>query len=288
MLKIAIYGSRRQAPYKEKIRALLRRLALSDVCILMDRKLYRHLADDLGMSLPGVCEAPEVYADMDGVDMVLSIGGDGTFLRTAAWVGRTGTPVLGINTGHLGYLAPLSIDDAPEYVDYIIAGDYNVEPRSLIAVEGIKTHGWPYALNEVVLSKDDSASMVSAVAKIDGIDLATYKADGLIIATPTGSTAYNLSAGGPIVQPSAPVVVLTPIAAHSLGMRPLVVNGDSCLTVRVEGRGHTFRLTLDGRTTVVPMGTELSLRRADFAVNVVQPHGAGFPNVLHDKLMFNA
>lgn len=287
-MRIAIYGSRRQLPYKDSIQSLLRRLSLAGAEIYMAHKLYTHLAGDLALNLSAVTLAGSDFRSLPHIDMALSIGGDGTFLRTAAWVADTGTPILGINTGHLGYLAPLPVADAPAFVDNILAGNYTVEHRSLLQVTEPATRGWHCALNEVVLAKDDSASLITAETLLDSRPLATYKADGLIIATPTGSTAYNLSAGGPIIQPTAPVWVLSPIAAHSLGMRPLVVSDDTVLRITVSGRGHTFRLTLDGRSTTLPMGTQVTVRRAPFTTGVVQSLGTGFPAVLRTKLMFNA
>ena len=287
-MRIAIYGSRRQLPYKDSIQSLLRRLSLAGAEIYMAHKLYTHLAGDLALNLSAVTLAGSDFRSLPHIDMALSIGGDGTFLRTAAWVADTGTPILGINTGHLGYLAPLPVADAPAFVDNILAGNYTVEHRSLLQVTEPATRGWHCALNEVVLAKDDSASLITAETLLDSRPLATYKADGLIIATPTGSTAYNLSAGGPIIQPTAPVWVLSPIAAHSLGMRPLVVSDDTVLRITVSGRGQTFRLTLDGRSTTLPMGTQVTVRRAPFTTGVVQPLGTGFPAVLRTKLMFNA
>ena len=287
-MRIAIYGSRRQLPYKDSIQSLLRRLSLAGAEIYMAHKLYTHLAGDLALNLSAVTLAGSDFRSLPHIDMALSIGGDGTFLRTAAWVADTGTPILGINTGHLGYLAPLPVADAPAFVDNILAGNYTVEHRSLLQVTEPATRGWHCALNEVVLAKDDSASLITAETLLDSRPLATYKADGLIIATPTGSTAYNLSAGGPLIQPPAPVRALSPIAAHSLGMRPLVVSDDTVLRITVSGRGHTFRLTLDGRSTTLPMGTQVTVRRAPFTTGVVQPLGTGFPAVLRTKLMFNA
>ena len=287
-MRIAIYGSRRQLPYKDSIQSLLRRLSLAGAEIYMAHKLYTHLAGDLALNLSAVTLAGSDFRSLPHIDMALSIGGDGTFLRTAAWVADTGTPILGINTGHLGYLAPLPVADAPAFVDNILAGNYTVEHRSLLQVTEPATRGWHCALNEVVLAKDDSASLITAETLLDSRPLATYKADSLIIATPTGSTAYNLSAGGPIIQPTAPVWVLSPIAAHSLGMRPLVVSDDTVLRITVSSRGHTFRLTLDGRSTTLPMGTQVTVRRAPFTTGVVQPLGTGFPAVLRTKLMFNA
>ncbi len=187
----------------------------------------------MGLSLSGL-----VCADRDlpiGTDLVISIGGDGTFLRTAAWVGDREIPILGVNTGHLGYLAGVSLDELLVNVDKYISTSMATESRTLIEVVSNEVRGSRYALNEVTIAKEDTASIISAMTKIDGRELADYRADGLIVATPTGSTAYNLSVGGPIIEPSAPVFVLSPIAAHSLSMRPMVVNDRSQIEVHVTG-----------------------------------------------------
>lgn len=283
---IAIYGSRRQTPHAPQLQTLLHALAVGGAGIAMHPKLYEHLSGELGMSLPGVTVA-DPYRSPAEADLALSIGGDGTFLRTAAWVAETGTPILGINTGNLGYLSALGIDEAVAHTDYILEGDYIVEPRTLLYVQADGLHGWPYALNEAVVAKEDSASMITASATVGGRALTDYRADGLIVSTPTGSTAYNLSAGGPIVQPSAPCWVITPICAHSLGMRPLVISDDMEISLTVTGRCKAFRLSLDGRSVALPQGTTVTMRRAGFRTNIVQLRCNEFPAVLRSKLMFN-
>lgn len=283
---IAIYGSRRQTPHAPQLQTLLHALAVGGAGIAMHPKLYEHLSGELGMSLPGVTVA-DPYRSPVEADLALSIGGDGTFLRTAAWVAETGTPILGINTGNLGYLSALGIDEAVAHTDYILEGDYIVEPRTLLHVQADGLRGWPYALNEAVVAKEDSASMITASATVGGRALTDYRADGLIVSTPTGSTAYNLSAGGPIVQPSAPCWVITPICAHSLGMRPLVISDDMEISLKVTGRCKAFRLSLDGRSVALPQGTTVTMRRAGFRTNIVQLRCNEFPAVLRSKLMFN-
>lgn len=283
---IAIYGSRRQTPHAPQLQTLLHALAVGGAGIAMHPKLYEHLSGELGMSLPGVTVA-DPYRSPAEADLALSIGGDGTFLRTAAWVAETGTPILGINTGNLGYLSALGIDEAVAHTDYILEGDYIVEPRTLLQVQADGLRGWPYALNEAVVAKEDSASMITASATVGGRALTDYRADGLIVSTPTGSTAYNLSAGGPIVQPSAPCWVITPICAHSLGMRPLVISDDMEISLKVTGRCKAFRLSLDGRSVALPQGTTVTMRRAGFRTNIVQLRCNEFPAVLRSKLMFN-
>ena len=283
-MKIAIYGSRHQQAYVSEIQSLLRRLVLSGHEVMLATKLYTHL-QDLGVALSGIGCAGDSLPE--GTGMAISIGGDGTFLRTASWVGESEVPVLGVNTGHLGYLAGVSLEELLGNIDRFIVAEPDTESRTLIEVVSPPVKGWRYALNEVTIAKEESASMVSAMTYIDGRRLAEYRADGLIVSTPTGSTAYNLSVGGPIVEPSAPVFVISPIAAHSLSLRPMVVNDRSVLDIRVEGRAHSFRLTVDGRSTTLPMGSEVCLRRAPFVTKIVRCEATDFPEPLRRKLMFN-
>ena len=207
-------------------------------------------------------------------DFAISIGGDGTFLRTARWVGAKEIPIIGINTGHLGFLAEESIKSAPQLIESLIEGKYFIESRSLLEVRAVEgdirssLSGWAYALNEVAILRQDTASMITVNTLLDNMPVASYQGDGLIISTPTGSTAYNLSVGGPIVQPTAPCWVLSPIAPHSLTMRPLVVSDSHIIETSVDSRAETYRLTLDGRTLILPINVKLRVRRADFVERV--------------------
>jgi len=283
-MKIAIYGSRRQQPYARQLLSLIRRMVLCGYIVVMHRKLYSHLLD-LGVRLEGVVVANDEFPQ--DADMALSIGGDGTFLRTAAWTGMAQVPILGVNTGHLGYLAGVSLEQLADDMDTYLVESPAYTERTLIEVSGTQMPSWCYALNEVAISKDETASMIVAKTAINGSPLADYKADGLIVSTPTGSTAYNLSVGGPIVEPSAPVWVISPIAAHSLSMRPMVVNDASVIDIVVEGRSHSFRLSIDGRSVSRPVGSSLRLRRAGFVTRIVKTPDGEFPEPLRRKLMFN-
>ncbi len=284
-MKLAIYGSRQQAPYAQQIAQFLDLLASRGVEVVMHRKLYDLLQQLMPEHLSAVCEVVNT-PDFDA-DVVLSIGGDGTFLRTAMWVGSKEIPILGINTGHLGFLSGANIDELPEVAAELIEGRYDTSDRALIHATGVDLPGWPYALNEAALTKEETASMIVAETKLDGYHLADYRADGLIVATPTGSTAYNLSVGGPILQPDVPAWVLSPIAAHSLGMRPLVVNDDSRLDVTVTGRARSWRLTLDGRGYSMPIGATVRLSRAPFFLKIVTRPDHDFPTTLRKKLRWN-
>lgn len=283
-LNIAVYGNRRQHENSVSLRRLILALVLDGAEVSMHEKLYDHLNHELGLEMSGVRRVSVCPPD---ASLAISVGGDGTFLRTVAWLEGAKIPILGINTGHLGYLTAISLDEALADTAKICNIDFRYEELSMIAVHADHIEGSAMALNEVVVAKEDSASMISAVAHINEHLLADYKADGLIVATPTGSTAYNLSVGGPIVQPIAPVWVVSPIAAHSLTLRPLVVSDDSEITVTVSGRGSRFRLVLDGRVTSLPLGSTIRLKRAAHKVTLLQRHDRDFAKIIGQKLMFN-
>ncbi len=252
-MRIAVYGSRRQDAHLSEIESFMKRLAQLGIEVVMHPKLYTYLR---GVMLPALSAVRRVTDESDfSVDAAVSIGGDGTFLRTAMWLGKKDVAIIGVNTGHLGYMTTLGVDRLEEVPDLLMSGVLVVDRRGLIEVVEPKLTTWPFALNEVTVSKDDSASMITTRTMLDGNLLADYRADGLIVATATGSTAYNLSVGGPIIQPQTPVWVVSPIAAHALTMRPLVVSDRSELTLCPDARAEHFRLTLDGRSVSLPVGT---------------------------------
>lgn len=282
MMKIAIYGSRRQHEALAAIEKFLEEMRRAGVSVVMHGKIHAHLCELRPTLLEGVEEA----ANPDGADLVVSLGGDGTFLRTAQWVGDRPIPIVGVNTGHLGYLAALSIDELPCLLDYIADDRLRIEHRSLLCVETpeLPEYVGRYALNEVSLFKDESASMITASVTVDGAPLADYRADGLIVSTSTGSTAYNISIGGPIVQPTLDVTVLSPLAAHSLSMRPMVIDSRSTVSIVPEGRSRHVRIAVDGRSALIDTGTEIVLTHAPFKVMVMQPAQRSFADTLRHKL----
>ena len=281
---IALYGSRRQDGYEKDIMEFIRLLHDFGVAVTLHDKLADALSD--AFPLPEwVAVSRRLPAD---VDVAISFGGDGTFLRTARWVGRSGRPVLGVNTGHLGFLADNAIGHLPEIARAVASGEVAVERWFLLKVEyeGMPREFWPYALNEVAFLKEETSSMINVDMNIDGNFLADYRADGLIVSTPTGSTAYALSAGGPIVEPTLSCMVLAPIAPHTLTLRPLVVGGDSLLEATVTSRSDTFRLSLDGRSTVLPCGSRIHISRADYQLSVIRMLSDNFPSTLRRKLLW--
>lgn len=282
MMKIAVYGSRRQHASLDGICRFLDAMRSSGVAVLMHSKIYAHLQELRPELLDGVTLA-ETPA---GADIVVSLGGDGTFLRTAQWVDSRQIPVVGVNTGHLGYLAALTLDELPRLLEYIHDDRFRIERRSLLCVESPQLPDFvgQYALNEVSLFKEESASMINAAVAVDGAPLADYRADGLILCTSTGSTAYNLSLGGPIVQPTLDVMVLSPLAAHSLSMRPMVLDAGSTVSIVPTGRSRHVRLAVDGRSVLVDAGTEIKLTKAPFSVLVMQLADHNFADILRHKL----
>lgn len=290
-MKVAIFGKRRQAPADlPRIASLVASLTSRGIMVAVERHFFEAMARENAT----VLDADDVF-DADaypGADLALSIGGDGTFLRTARWIGSKETPIIGFNTGHLGFLAEESLSEAEATVDNLLAGRFTVESRSLLEASGCgdglrpSISGWAYALNEVAILRHDSASMITVHTYLDDIEIASYQGDGLIISTPTGSTAYNLSVGGPIIQPTAPCWALSPIAPHSLTMRPLVVSDSHIITTRVESRADTYRVTLDGRQLILPIDVDLAIRRASFSVKVIHLDGHNFVDTLSSKLLW--
>lgn len=223
------------------------------------------------------------------VDMALSIGGDGTFLRTAASIGKSGVPILGINAGHLGFLADVPLEEIDEALNTILLKkEYAVESRSLLHLDILNCQQTyqQYALNEVAVLKRDQSSMVSVSVYVDGCFLNQYDADGLVIATSTGSTAYAMSAGGPILEPQSNCWVIVPIAPHTLTTRPLVIR-DSCeLDIEVESRNNIYLVATDGKPVHLTTQSKLHLNKADYQIGVVRRPDHTFYDTLRTKLMW--
>ena len=282
---IAIYGSRRQEQYLQQIGELLSRLDSDGFTIAIHQHLFSYLKEHLN-SLPTSCvEANDVPANARAV---LSIGGDGTFLRTAGWVGDRQIPILGINTGHLGFLSMCDIENPQAIVDDIVENRLVVESRSVLKLEApyIPEGFWPYALNEVAILKQDTASMITVETMVDNSYLTDYQADGLLISTPTGSTGYNMSVGGPILRPTLDNWVLSPIAPHSLTMRPLVIDSTAVIKACTKSRAKTYRISLDGRSFSLPCGSIISIHKADFPILVMRRADNNFATTLRNKLLW--
>ncbi|MDE6741499.1 MAG: NAD(+)/NADH kinase [Muribaculaceae bacterium] len=231
---------------------------------------------------------PPVFSDMPDADAAISFGGDGTFLRTARRLRGKEMPIAGINTGTLGYLAHFSLDEPGELLDGILTESLKMQARRLIEVSGdrIPEDFLCCALNEIAVLKDDSASMINVNVELDGFFLADYRADGLIVSTATGSTAYNLSVGGPILQPELDSMVLAPVAPHSLTLRPIVIAGASELRLYMTSRTGSYRLSVDGYSVTMRDQSVLKIKSAPYVVNLLSPHDDTFAASLREKLLW--
>lgn len=284
-MRIAIFGNEYQHEHLADLQMFLATLKRKDIEIEMEQSFYRYIVEEAG-TRPDVEALISSSADIKA-SMAVSLGGDGTFLRTARKVALLDIPILGINTGHLGYLADVPVSEMESVIDDILNDNFIIEPRTMLEVEwdGIDIP-FPYALNEITILKQDTASMIEMRTEINDVHLTNYLADGLIIATPTGSTAYNLSVGGPIIEPSSRSFAISPVAAHSLTLRPLVVNDDSRIKVTTTSRASTYRLSLDGRSFTLPGGMSVRIKKAPYVVKVMQHPGHNFALTLRNKLMW--
>lgn len=286
-LRFAIFGNTYQPKKSVSILKILACLSERKAEVYMESNFYDFLVHQQHINV----SATKVFEGADfEADFVISMGGDGTFLRAASMVGDKQIPILGVNMGRLGFLADISASEIEHIIQAVYEGDYSIETRAAIAVEtdGSALKGYHCALNDVAVLKRDNASMISIRATVNGDYLTTYQADGLVISTPTGSTAYSLSVGGPIIVPGTCVFSMTAVAPHSLNIRPIVIpdNAEICLTV--ESRSHNFLVALDGRSENCCEGTRLTLRKAPYLVKVVKRAGQRYFHTLRDKMMWGA
>lgn len=286
-MKFAIFGNKHQTKKSKSIEQLFEAIIRHNDSFIIDKPFYDFLCGE-GMVLP----APFGFISDDkfDADIAISFGGDGTLLRTASRIGRKPIPILGINAGRLGFLTTISNDDIDFIIEKIHSGEYDTEERSLIEAitEGGDLRNYPFALNEIAVMKHDSSSMMTLKATINGVDTITYQADGLIVATPSGSTGYSLSVGGPIISPNANVLVLTPIAPHSLNARPIVIDDSSCVEIKVCSRSHNFLIAIDGRNESCDEDVIVTVRKADYKQVIMRRKGHSFIQNLQEKLMWGA
>lgn len=286
-LRVALFGNTYQEKKTAYVAAVLHKLRAMGAEITIDAAFAQFITERVGIDTRGCC--PTQRGDLQA-DLCISMGGDGTFLNTAAAVADRGIPILGINTGHLGFLADVSPEELDSALEAVHRGECVVEQRSVLKVEtdGAPLTGYPYALNEVAVLKHDNSSLIEVRTHIDNAPLADYLADGLIVSTPTGSTGYSLSVGGPIIVPRSSSLCIAPVASHSLNTRPVIVCDDVTVRLEVHSRSHHFLVSIDGRSESFPSGTVLTLRRAPYTVGVMKVRHMNFFDTLRDKMMWGA
>ena len=286
-LKFAIFGNEYQAKKSVSIETILAFLEKKKAEIYVENAYYDFLVRDLRLDV----KVAGVFEDYNfDVDYVISMGGDGTFLKAASKVGAKGTPIIGINMGRLGFLADVLPSEIETALDSLYAGECQIEEHAVIQVEarGGVLAGNPFALNDIAVLKRDDASMISIRTHVDGEFLVTYQADGLIVTTPTGSTAYNLSNGGPIIIPQSGSLCLTPVAPHSLNIRPIVINDTAEIQLDIESRSHNYLVAIDGRSERMTEETRLVIRRAAHSIKIVKQRNQRYFSTLREKLMWGA
>ncbi|TZF84879.1 NAD kinase [Pedobacter sp. BS3] len=238
---------------------------------------------------PGKVNVFKSYQDIKGhVDVLLSLGGDGTMLDTVALVRDSGIPVMGINLGRLGFLASVKKEDIAEAVKMLVNNQFSIDKRALLSVESSpRLFGDAnFALNDITIHRRDNSAMMIIHAYLNNEFLNSYWADGLIVATPTGSTAYSLSCGGPIVLPQSDNIIITPISPHNLNVRPLVLSGSNVLTFEIEGRSSKYLLSCDSRTEIINNTAKITVQRAGFTINLVRLNNESYLSTLRNKLLW--
>lgn len=284
-MKVAIYGRKINKPNLEFYIEFLGILKDFGWTPVIEEKLKEHLVKKIGLD-PST-EEFSTYRDLQtGIDLSFSIGGDGTFMQNVKFLRDSGVPVLGINTGRLGFLANVSRSYLDEAMDMVYNNKFVHQKRSLLRVESetIDLGENNVALNELTLQKKDTSSMITVHVTLDDKFLNSYWADGLILSTPTGSTAYNLSCGGPIVTPGCQVHILTPIAPHNLTVRPLVVPDHMPITLSMESRNRSNLMSLDGSSLSIKNGEELTVYKADYMINVIKFEDNNFLDTIRNKM----
>lgn len=284
-MTIAIFGNTFRPTIIAQLKVLFQHFRQQEVRLLLDNQLFEYFKanSECCPDEPLLIESDDFQADL-----ALSIGGDGTFLTTAARIGAKNIPILGINTGRLGFLADVPGDQLEKALEAILQNQLNIEERTLLRVEvsDQRNMHYPTVLNDISILKQDSSSMLTIHATLNGKAFNSYHADGLIIATPTGSTAYSLSVGGPILVPQAKNIILSPIASHSLTVRPLVIPDDWVIDLEVHARSGYYQVSLDGRSTVLEQELRIRITKADYTIKVARQLHHSFVDTLKSKLIW--
>lgn len=287
-MKIAIYGQVYENDTLDYVLVLLKECQLKAVEVFIEEELYVKLTE-----LSEV-ESYKTFSKKEGLDasfkMFVSFGGDGTILRAVTYVRDLGIPIVGVNTGRLGFLSTLKKEEVKRVVTDFLEGSYQIEERSLVEVQADfaipEFKEYNFALNEVSISRKDTTSMITVETYLNDEYLTSYWADGLIIATPTGSTGYSLSCGGPVINPDVKSLVITPIAPHNLNARPLVISDDTVLRLKVYGREEQHLVSLDSRIASLDNEKEITVKKADFTIKMIAYNSESFLDTLRNKLLW--
>ncbi|MCL5245807.1 NAD kinase [Cellulophaga sp. 20_2_10] len=287
-MKVAIYGQTYNDDATAYVLELLDELEQHNAIVFFEKGFYDFVVQSEEINDFSTFTASK---GLDAsFDMFVSFGGDGTILRAITFVKDLGIPIVGVNTGRLGFLSTFKKEDVRKVVQEFVANAYTVVDRSLVAVSSNvvipEFDSINFALNEVTVSRKDTTSMITVETTLNGEYLNSYWADGLIVSTPTGSTGYSLSCGGPVITPTAKSLVITPIAPHNLNARPLVISDDTVVKLKVSGREKNHLLSLDSRIVTLENGTEITVKKAGFTIKMVEYTSESFLKTLRNKLLW--
>ncbi|MDI1355000.1 MAG: NAD kinase [bacterium] len=287
-MTIAIYARSSKGNHSGYIEEIYKYLKSEGVDVIIFEPYYHYLKEnfDLKLEINTFSTSEELISQ---AYYMICLGGDGTMLETLTYIRKSGIPLLGVNTGRLGFLASVNKDDLQKALFLLLHEKFTLDKRELIEISGCDTcfkKNENYALNELTIHKKDSSSMINIDTYIDGMYLNSYFADGLIISTPTGSTAYSLSCGGPIMMPDSDNFIITPIAPHNLTVRPIVISNNKEIRFKVTGRSEDFNVSLDSRSAKLSSGSEIIVKKAKFRINLINLEGQNFFTTLRNKMMW--
>lgn len=287
-MKVAVYGQAFQKDDANYVLALLEELNKVNATVFIEEDFRSMLTSSI-LDLPS--NTFTQTAGLDGsFDLFVSFGGDGTMLRAVTYIRDMGIPIVGVNTGRLGFLSTFKKEDVKKVVTEFTAGNYGIEERSLVEIsldsDTSEFDSMNFALNEITVSRKDTTSMITVETYLDDEYLTSYWADGLIVSTPTGSTGYSLSCGGPVIAPTAQSLVLTPIAPHNLNARPLVIADNTQIRLKVSGREENHLVSLDSRIATISNGKEMVIKKSDFTIKMVEYKSESFLKTLRNKLLW--
>jgi NAD+ kinase len=283
-MRIAIHGRKIDSKSEHYVKQLMDCLRAKESEIVISTPFMKNLREQ-EFELEGV-ETFEDNSELVETDFVFSVGGDGTLLETVAYVGHLQLPIVAVNTGRLGFLATISKEMIPQAVEALYSNEFSFELRTLIRVDSDRNifNGKNFGLNDFTILKKDTSAMITVHAYIDGEYLNSYWADGLIVSTPTGSTGYSLSCGGPVVLPQSNNFIITPVSPHNLTVRPMVVSDKSVISFEIEGRSKNFLVSLDTRSYTVDASVQMAVSRESFQAKLVKLDGYNFLDTLRMKL----
>lgn len=286
-MQIAVFGRTISPVFNESLKRLLEILHLHHVEITVYKPFLEYMRTELNFHSGNVTDFSK-YNELKGVDFFFSIGGDGAFLEAVSMVRDSEIPMVGINSGRLGFLADIAQHEMESALESFFNGKYRLQKRSLIRLDNDLGlfRDFPYALNEFTVHKQDTSQMITVHVEVGSDFLNSYWGDGLIVSTPTGSTAYSLSVGGPIITPQAENFIIAPIASHNLAIRPVVIADNEVIKLWIEGRGGRYLASLDSRFSALESNNGMKLSKAGFSIHVVQFENQTFYGTLRNKLMW--